>query len=68
MGKFLHKAFKTVVKVISQYFSTVGESGSEVSYFIPDPRKFAEVTRLSYEIKKTWRKETQKEIKNLINN
>ena len=44
------------------------ESGSEVPYFIPDPRNFAEVTRLLDDIKKPWLKATQKEIKNLINN
>ena len=31
MGKILHKVFKTVVKDSSQYFSPLGESGSEVS-------------------------------------
>ena len=46
----------------------MGESGSEVSYFIPEPKKFTEVTRLSDDINKPWLKETQKEIKNLINN
>ena len=46
----------------------MGESGSEVSYFIPEPRSFAEVTKLSDEIKKPWLKATQKEIKNIINN
>ena len=46
----------------------MGESGSEVSYFIPDPRNFAEVTRLSNDIKKPWLKSTQKDINNLINN
>ena len=44
------------------------ESGSEVSYFIPDPGNFAEVTRFSDDIKKPWLKATLKEIKNLINN
>ena len=46
----------------------MGESGSEVSHFIPEPRKFAEVTIVSENIKKTWLKATLKEIKNLINN
>ena len=45
----------------------LGESGSEVSHFIPEPRNFAEVTKLSYDIKKPWLKATLKEIKNLIN-
>ena len=35
MGKGLHKIFKTVVKYISQEFPPLGESGSEVSHFIP---------------------------------
>ena len=47
MGKGLHKMFKTVVKEISQDLLTLGEFGSKVSYFIPNPRNFAEVTRLS---------------------
>ena len=46
----------------------MGESGSEVSHFIPESRKFAEVTKLSENIKKPWLKATLKEIKNLINN
>ena len=46
----------------------LGESGSEISYFIPEPRNFSEVTKLSDEIKKPWIKATKKEINNLINN
>ena len=45
-----------------------GETGSEVSHFIPEPRNFAEVTRLAENIRKPWLKATLKEIKNLINN
>ena len=45
-----------------------GESGSEVSHFILEPRNFAEVTKLSDNIKKPWLKATLKEIKNIINN
>ena len=45
-----------------------GESGSEVSHFIPEPRNFAEVTKLAENIRKPWLKDTLKEIKNLINN
>ena len=41
MGKVLHKLFKTIVNDILQALSILGESGSEVSYFIPDPRNFA---------------------------
>ena len=44
------------------------ESGSEVSHFIPEPRNFAEVKKLSENIIKPWLKATLKEIKNLINN
>ena len=46
----------------------MGESGSEVSHFITEPRNFAEVTKLSENIKKPWLKATLKEIENLINN
>ena len=42
------------------------ESGSDVSYIIPKPRNFAEVTKFSDDMKKFWLKATQKEIKNLI--
>ena len=41
IGKGLHKVFSTVVKEISQELTVVGESGSEVSYFIPEPKNFA---------------------------
>ena len=44
------------------------ESGSEFSHFIPEPINFAEVTKLSENIRKPWLKATLKEIKNLINN
>ena len=44
------------------------ESGSEVYHFIPEPRNFAEVKKLSENVHKPWLKETLKEIKNLINN
>ena len=68
MGKGLHKVFSTIVKEISQELATLGESGSEVSHFIPEPRNFAEVKKLSKNIRKPWLKATLKEIKNLINN
>ena len=68
MGKGLHKVFSTVVKEISQELTALGESGSEVSHFIPEPGNFSEVTKLSETIKKPWLKETLKEINNLINN
>ena len=35
MGKGLHKFFKAVVNKIIQILQILGESGSEVSYFIP---------------------------------
>ena len=60
MGKGSHKVFKTVVKYISQDLLSFGESGSEVSHFIPEPRNFAEVTKLSYDINKSWLKATLK--------
>ena len=44
------------------------EYGSEVSHFIIERVNFAEVKKLSENIKKPWLKETLNEIKNLINN
>ena len=46
MSKGLHKVFKTVVKEILQDFPPLGETGSEVSHFIPEPRNFAEVKKI----------------------
>ena len=46
MGKGLHTLFEAIVNDISQALPILGESGSEVSYFIPEPINFAEVTRL----------------------
>ena len=66
MGKGLHKVFSTIVKKILQELATLGESGSEVSHLIPEPRNFYEVTKLSENIRKPWLKETLKEINNLI--
>ena len=68
MVKGLQKVFKNVVKYISKDLPPLGESGSEVSYFIPEPRNSAEVTKFSDYIKKPWLKPTQKGIKNLVNN
>ena len=68
MGKGLHKVFSAIVKEVSQELPTLGESGSEVSHFIPEPKNFAEVTKLSENIRKPWLKATLKEINNLINN
>ena len=52
MVKGLHKIFGTVVKEILQEFTALGESGSEFYHFIPEPRNFAEETKLSDNIKK----------------
>ena len=68
MGKGLHRVFSTIVSEISQELTNIGETGSEVSHFIPEPRNFAEVTRLAENIRKPWLKATPEEIKNLINN
>ena len=68
MGKGLHKAFKSVVKEISQELTPLGESSSELSRFVSEPINYAEVTKSSENIKKPWLKATLKEIKNLINN
>ena len=68
MVKGLHKLFSTVVKEISQELTALGESGSEVSHFIPEPRHFAEVEKQSENIRKPWLKATIKEINNLIGN
>ena len=46
MGKGLHKVFKTVGKEILQDLPPLGESGLEVSHFIPEPRNFAEVKKI----------------------
>ena len=51
-----------------QELTNLGESGSEVSHFIPEPRNFAEVTKFSENIRKPWLIATLKEIKNLIIN
>ena len=50
MGKGLQKVFSTLVNEISQELTALGESGSEVYHFIPEPRNFAEVTKLSENI------------------
>ena len=53
MAKILQKLFKTIVNEISQVLPILGESGSEVSCFIPEPRNFSELTRLPDYIRKT---------------
>ena len=62
MVKGLHKVFSTVVKQISQELKPLGESGSKVSHFILELANFAEVTKLSENIKKLWLKATLKYI------
>ena len=46
-GKFSHKVFKAVFNKHSEALPVLGESGSDVSYLIPEPRKVSEVTILS---------------------
>ena len=54
MGKGLHRVFRTIVSEILQELTNIGETGSEVSHFIPEPRNFAEVTTLAENIRKPW--------------
>ena len=68
MGKGLHRVFSTIVSEILQELTNFGETGSEVSHFIPEPRNFSEGTKLAENIRKPWLKATLKDIKNLINN
>ena len=68
MGKGLHKVFSTVVKEILQELTPLVESDSEFSHFIPETRNFAEVTKMSENIRKPWLKVDLKEIRNLIDN
>ena len=63
MDKGFKKVFKAVVNDILQDLPILGESGSEVYYFITEPINFAEVNRLSKDITKTFLKATLKEIK-----
>ena len=60
--------FTSVANKISQVLPILDESGSEVFYFIIDPRNFEDVTRLSDNINKLWLKATFNKIKNIINN
>ena len=46
MVKGLYKVFSKVVKDILQELITLGESDLEVSHLIPEPRNFAEVTKI----------------------
>ena len=60
MGKGSHKVCKTVVKEILQDLQSLGKSGSEVSHFILERINFAEVKKLSDDIKKPWTNSTQR--------
>ena len=62
-GKGLHNLSKDVVDEILKSLPILGEYFSEVSYFIPEPKNFSEVTRFSDYIKKLWLKATPKVIK-----
>ena len=64
MGKGLHNVFLTVLKEISQELTPLGESDSEVSHFILEPRNFSEIKKISENINKPWLKATLKEIIN----
>ena len=46
----------------------MGESDSEVSHFILEPRNVSEMKKLTEDIRKPWLKATLKEINNLFNN
>ena len=41
IGKGPQKLFEAVVNDISQALTIFGESSSEISYFIPEPRNFS---------------------------
>ena len=51
IGESLHNVFKTVVKDVSQDLPPLGESGLEVSNFIPEPRNKSEATTFLYDVK-----------------
>ena len=68
LGKRLHRVFSTIVLDISQELTNFGESGSDVSHFIPEHRTFVEVTKLLENIRKPWLKATLREKNNIINN
>ena len=48
MGKGLHRVFSTIVSDISQELTNFGETGSEVSHFIPESRKYQKTLVESY--------------------
>ena len=51
-----------------RYYETLFALRDACLTSLPEPRNFAEVTKLSENIKKPWIKATLKEINNLINN
>ena len=63
MGKVLHKLFRDVVNEWNNLLLNLGESGSEVSHFIPEHSDFSEVNRLPADFKKAWLKATLKDTK-----
>ena len=63
-GEVLYKVFKYVVNELRKS----GESGSEVSQFIPEPSNFSEVSRLPADVKKECLKEILKYIKCIFKN
>ena len=63
MGKVLHRVFKLVVKQLNNSLSNLGESGSELSHIITEPRSLVEVTKLPEYEKRGWLKESLKDIK-----
>ena len=48
--------------------TTLGESGSKMSHFVPEPRNLAEATKFTAYVKKARLKATLKHIKNLTKN
>ena len=68
LGRGVHRLFRTIAREVNKETPEMGEQGSEVAPFLPEPRNFAEVTRLPAEVKKPWLRATLKEVKNLIDN
>ena len=60
MGKGLHRFFKDVENEINNALTNLGESDFEASYFIPEPRNFADVTILPADVKNARLKENSK--------
>ena len=60
MNNVLHQLFKAVLNELNNVLLTLGETGSEVSHFIPETSNFTEVTRLPVDVKKDWLKATLK--------